>query len=291
MTSQSPNHPIAQLSITQSPNHPITLSIADWRVSLLLDECDAMARAQILARYAAFIIPFDSRALTVRVRSEPGELFIPFGERGSVWQIRTMTQNGVIHFESHAEKGWLDRAAGRGELVLRPRGNIENYLRVLYAWLALDHDSLLLHACGIIRNGKGYVFFGPSGSGKTTTATLSAVHTILSDDLVIIKKIAGTYHACGVPFRGDLPEAPRTNAAAPLRGLFTLVKDTQHFLVPLALPDAVAQLVRCVPFVMAQAENARRVANVCLDLATRVPVREMHFCRDAGFWDVIDPAS
>lgn len=265
----------------------LTLSIADWRVSLLLDECDAAARTQILARYAAFIVPFDPSTPTVRVRSEPGELFIPF-EKYGVWQIRTTTQNGVIHFESHAEKGWMDRTTGRGELILRPRGLIENYLRVLYAWLALDHDSLLLHACGIIRDGKGYVFFGPSGSGKTTTATLSAAYTILSDDLVIIKQVAGTYHACGVPFRGDMPEAPRTNASAPLHGLFTLVKDTEHYLAPLALPDAVVQLVRCVPFVMTQPENARRVTQICLDLATRVPVRAMHFRRDAGFWDVID---
>lgn len=268
-------------------NDTLTLSIADWRVTLQLDECDAATRAHLAEHYAAFIIPFDSRALTVRVRSETGALFIPFQDH-DVWQIHTTTHNGVITFESHAEKGWLDRAAGRGELVLRPKGNVENYLRVLYAWLALDHDSLLLHACGIIRNGRGYVFFGPSGSGKTTTATLSSAHTILSDDLVIIKKIAGTYHACGVPFRGDLPEAPRTNASAELRGLFTLVKDTRHFLAPLALPDAVAQLVRCVPFVMAQPENAARVTNVCFDLARRVPLRELHFRRDDGFWSVID---
>lgn len=265
----------------------LTISIADWRVSLLLDECDAAAHTQILARYAAFIVPFDPRALAVRVRSEPGEFFIPF-EQYRVWQIRTTMQNGVIQFESHAEKGWVDRMAGRGEVTLRPSGNIENYLRVLYAWLALDHSSLLLHACGIIRDGKGYVFFGPSGSGKTTTAKLSAAYTILSDDLVIIKKIGGAYHACGVPFRGDMPEAPRTNAAVPLHGLFTLVKDTEHYLVPLTLTDAVAQLVRCVPFVMAQPENARRVTEICLDLATRVPVRAMHFRRDAGFWGVID---
>ncbi|MCX7840740.1 MAG: hypothetical protein N2559_15000, partial [Anaerolineae bacterium] len=129
----------------------LTLSIADWRVSLLLDECDAAMRAQILARYAAFIVPFDPSALAVRVRSEPGELFIPF-EKYGVWQIRTTMQNGVIQFESHAEKGWVDRTARRGEVTLRPSGNIENYLRVLYAWLALDHSSLLLHACGIIRD-------------------------------------------------------------------------------------------------------------------------------------------
>ncbi|MCI0477120.1 MAG: hypothetical protein L0Y55_12795, partial [Anaerolineales bacterium] len=117
--------------MSETQNRP-TLSIADWRVTLLLDECDAATRAQILARYDAFIVPFDPAALAVRVRTESGALFIPFQDHG-VWQIRTTTHasRGVIQFESHAEKGWMDRAAGRGELILRPRGNIENYLRVL----------------------------------------------------------------------------------------------------------------------------------------------------------------
>jgi hypothetical protein len=132
------------------------------------------------------------------------------------------------------------------------------------------------------------VFFGPSGSGKTTTARLSSAHTILSDDLVIIKKVAHQYRVFGVPFRGDLPEAPRTNASAELRGLFAIVKDTRHFLAPLALPEAVARLAQCVPFVMAQPETARRVTDICADLAARVPVRALHFRRDDGFWEIID---
>ena len=265
----------------------LTISIADWAVTLHLDDCDAATRARIAARYAAFRAPAAPPLLSVRVRVEPGDDFIPIAGV-KTWQIRTAARDGRIEFESHFEKGWVDRAAGQGELVLRPRGDIENYLRVLYAWFCLDHDSLLLHACGIIRDGRGYVFFGPSGSGKTTTATLSSAHTILSDDLVIVKKIADEYRVFGVPFRGDLPEAPRTNAAAELRGVFALVKETRHYLTPLALPAAVAQLARCVPFVMAQPEHARRVTEICFDLATHVPVRTLHFCRDAGFWQVID---
>ncbi len=265
----------------------ITLSIADWSLNLSLDECDAPARSRLLDRYAAFCVPYQPDAPTVRVRVESGADFIPIAG-AAVWQIRTARRDQRIEFESHFERGWFDRAAGQGDLTLRPKGVIENYLRVLYAWFALEHNSLLLHACGILRDGRGYVFFGPSGSGKTTTALLSAAHTILSDDLVIIKRIGQEFHVCGVPFRGDLPEAPRTNASAKLGGLFALAKETRHYLTPLALPDAVAQLARCVPFVMGQPEHARRVTDICFDLAQRVPVRTLHFRRDDGFWSVID---
>jgi hypothetical protein len=265
----------------------LTICIADFPVTLVLADCDGPTRARITDHYSDFRIPAEPTTLSVHIRVEPGPDYIPLVP-GATWQIRTAARDSRIEFESHFEKGWVDRAAGQGVLVVRPHGDIENFLRVLYAWFCVDHDSLLLHSCGIIRNGRGYVFFGPSGSGKTTTATLSSAHTILSDDLVIIKQVADRYRVFGVPFRGDLPEAPRTNASAELRGLFAIIKDTRHFLAPLALPEAVARLAQCVPFVMAQPETARRVTDICADLAVRVPVRALHFRRDDGFWEIID---
>lgn len=288
------------------PPNALTLCIADWHVTLRLDGCDAATRARIAERYAAFVVATQPTALSIHVRVEPGPAYIPF-DLAPTWQIRTAARDGRIEFESHLEKGWIvdpatsamvDRAAGtcpersrrEGALVLRPRGDPENFLRVLYAWLCLDHDALLLHACGVIREGRGYVFFGPSGSGKTTTARLSQEHIVLSDDLVILKKVAGKYRVFGVPFRGDLPAAPRTNASADLHGIFALVKDTQHSIAPLAVSEAVARLSACVPFVMAQPASVRRVIEICVDLAARVPVRALHFRRDAGFWKLIDQA-
>jgi len=267
-------------------NDPLTISIADWLITLQLDECDEAMRARIRKWYAAFIVPTRSDAMSIRVDIEPGQEFIPF-VKGGVWQIRTTIQNGRTEFESHLEKGWFDRQAGQGRVVVRPTGDIENYLRVLYALFCVESRSLLLHSCGVIRDERGYVFFGPSGSGKTTTTRLSSQYTILSDDLVIIKKVADRFRVFGVPFRGELPEAPRSNAVADLVGLFSLVKDSRHFLAPIALPEAVAQLARCVPFVMAQPENARCVTDTCIDLATQVPVRAMHFEKNEGFWEMI----
>ena len=265
----------------------LTIRIADWDTTLHLAECDAATRAQIAEHYAAFLVPTSARAFTIHVRSEPGAPCLS-PEAFREWQIRSTLRAGRLEFLSFFEKGWVDWATGQGALVLRAQGSPENFLRVVYAWRCLEGDALLLHASGIIRDTRGYVFFGPSGSGKTTITRLSQAHTVLSDDLVILKKQDARWRVYGVPFRGDLPEAPRTNAAADLHGIFALAKDSQHRVLPLPPPEAVARLSACVPFVMAHPGNARRVTGICAGLNASVPVRALHFDRDSKFWEVID---
>jgi hypothetical protein len=264
-----------------------TIRIADFPVLLDLTGCDQATVAQIADRYAAFVVPSEIAALAIRIRTEAGPEFIPLNI-SSTWQILTFERAGRIQFKSYFEEGWVDRQKGQGELVLRPQGDPENYLRVLFAWMCLEQEGLLLHASGVISNGNGYVFFGASGSGKTTVARLSLDRIVLSDDLVIIKKKGPVFRLYGVPFRGDFPEAPRHNASADLRGLYTLVKDSRHSLSPVGVQEAVARLTSCVPFVTAQPAAAQRVSEICFDLATQVPVQSLHFRTDPGFWEVID---
>lgn len=273
--------------MSEPPTDSITIALAGIPVTVFLDRVDAATRAKIVEHYAAFTLSPRPARLVVHVQTEAGSPFIPF-EGYSTWQVHTTNSNGMVSFQSHLEQGWADLNRGDARLLMRPAGEPENFLRVVYAWLCLANRALLVHACGVIRRGRGYVFFGPSGSGKTTIAGLSADATVLSDDLAIIRKEMGVYSVHGVPFRGDLPEAPRANAAAPLDGLFTLVKDTRHALTASPPFEAVARLASCVPFVMSQPANAAMVVELCSDLVGQVPVRALHFRRDPGFWEVID---
>ena len=268
-------------------NQSLCISIADWPLILDLDGCDAGKWTRLAEYYAAFIMPMKSAAFSVRVQMIPGDPYIPL-EAGKTWQVCSTVVAGRLDFESHFEKGWADWTTGQGELVMRPDGDPENFLRVLYAWHCLAEGSLLVHAAAVIREGRGYVFFGPSGNGKTTISRLSLDNTVLSDDLVIIKKQGETYRVLGVPFRGDFVEGPRTNAAADLRGIFALAKDSAHYVTELTKAEAIARLSACVPFVMGQPANIARVTQVCADLAARVPIRKLHFRRDGGFWEVLD---
>lgn len=265
----------------------LTIQIADIPVTLALDECTPTVRARIIEHYDAFIVPLQSNALTIHVRSEPGDPFVPLNI-SPIFHIRTARHDGRIDFESYYERGWIERTENRGTLVLRPLGETENFLRVLYAWLCVEQSALLIHAAGIIRKNRGYVFFGPSGNGKTTISRLSMDDIVLSDDLVIVKKQNARWRVFGVPFRGDFPEAPRTNATAELAGVFALFKDHRHYLAPLASAEAIARLSACVPFVMTQPNAAKHVIAICSELAQSVPTQTLHFARDNEFWKVID---
>ncbi|MEW5720507.1 MAG: hypothetical protein AB1817_17925, partial [Chloroflexota bacterium] len=157
----------------------LTIRIADWDTTLDLTECHDATRARLMEHYAAFRVPPSPGAFTVRVRVEPGAAYIS-PDSSRTWQIRSALRDGRLEFVSLFESGEMDWTTRQGALVMRSEGDPENFLRVLYAWRCLEDGALLVHASGIIRNGRGYAFFGPSGSGKTTTTRLSPRDTILS---------------------------------------------------------------------------------------------------------------
>lgn len=264
----------------------ISISIAGWPTTLTFaNGTDSGVIAKFADKYDAFRID-QPAGIDIQVSVEEGEPFIP--PAPGPWQIRTGERDGHIEFESHFEKGWIDFGVERGALIIRPIGDPENFLRVGYAWRCLRHCGLLLHAAGVIRHGRGYVFFGHSGSGKSTISRLSLEHTVLSDDMVILKKDDHVWRVFGVPFRGDMPEAPRTNGVADLHGLYSIQKDIHHRIDNMTRPEGIGRLASCVPFVMEHLQNVARIMQICEEVESSVPARFLHFSRDTGFWSVID---
>jgi hypothetical protein len=106
--------------------------------------------------------------------------------------------------------------------------------------------------------------------------------------MVIIKKENGTYYAYGVPFRGAGQEAPRTNAKGELKGLFRLRKGPEHRVEPLRPATAISELLADLPFVVKPDGNIGAVMAIAQDVVRTLPVAELFFRRDTGFWSVID---
>lgn len=262
----------------------IRISVADVCVALRVDDAGVTERTR--ARYAGFLAPDAVPDFVIDVAVREGVQFVPM-EPGP-WVINTTFHDDVLTFESYVEKGEVNLAAGRGHLVMAPTGLVENYLRVLYAWCAVRAGGLLLHSAGVVRDGRAFLFFGASGSGKTTVARLSADYAILSDDILMVKPVNGTFQAFGVPFRGEFVDAPRANTRAPLAGLYRLRKAAEHRVAPMPPAQAVAALASCTPFVVINPEMGRQVMDICSRLVAQVPVLELHFRKDPSFWRVID---
>ncbi len=264
----------------------ITLEIAG--LASAFDIADAAMRERVRERYGPFVTRPGTALMRVRVEGLPGARFAT--TRDGTWPIETTQDGARLRYRSFYDAGWIDFARGEAFLQIAPEQDIENFVRVLYAHLVLRSGGLLLHAAGVVKNGCGFVFFGPSGSGKSTSARLSqaAGYTVLSDDLVIVRRQGADFRVFGVPFRGSERFVPLTSVDAPLEALFALGKADAHALASLSLPAAVARLARVAPFVMAQPDTSARVIGLCLDLAHRTFVGELHFRKDAEFWRLID---
>ena len=195
------------------------------------------------------------------------------------------TFGGEAYLDAGTGSGWL-RVAADDHVAL---GALANFLRVAYALLLIRHGGFLFHSAGMIRDGRGYVFYGHSGSGKSTITRLSREQaTLLSDDLVALRDYDGAWRVHGTPFWGELRNYPRTAASAPLRGLFSLVKANDVALEPLPRGLAAADVVSSVPVTSTEPRLSTRLIDLCADLVARVPCYRLYFPRNDSFWRVID---
>ncbi len=275
-------------------NHITTVVVAGLAVQLDLLGMPAARRATIHARYGAFLdAKLSGRASSsvvpaamISLQEVAGADFLAW-EANAPLPVRVRLVGERLWVRSPWESGWLDLASRVGVLTLRPRGDLENFMRVVYAWLCLQRGGLLLHACGLRAGDRGYVFAGPSGAGKSTVAALSPGAIVLSDDLVALRPVRGRYYLYGTPFYGSAATAPRCDGCVPLAGFYMLVQAPHHALAPLTPAAALAQVVAATPFVTTLPAGAALTLGACARLVAQTSPQALHFRPDPGFWEVI----
>lgn len=100
------------------------------------------------------------------------------------------------HVETNGATGHIDWSGGandvlRGELRIFPPGAPESvgmFLRLVTSMLLPSRRALLVHAGGVVSQGRGVIFLGDSGAGKTTTARRLGREGAMrvADDLTIL---------------------------------------------------------------------------------------------------------
>ena len=292
---------------TSASNAPaVSITVGGVRVQLL-----GLSADQVIALRERFGIFFSSEATPVRsfvfdVCTVSNDAFLAtHGTPSELYRINIAEESGAVLATSHEWSCWFSQEEGRGGLVLTavtsrdPKAfdrALENFLRVLYSHALLDDDAFLLHAAGLVRDGRAYLFFGPSGSGKTTVTTMSPEAMVLSDDLTLVKVINENgrlvCYSSSVPFRGVFAPRPERETLYPVAGFFRLIQDTTDHLVPLSGARAVGEIVASLPFVTERHDLAGRAIDVVSKAVIPeggTPVFQLHFRKDRTFWNAIAP--
>jgi hypothetical protein len=275
---ESPIVPITKGSIKPKPSN-LKIGIADICCQLVVNDPNFAKRLK--EKYRQFLsTQTPSFYAYLRLKERLGAQIDP--------QPEVSFQNGKIKVTHRDFLASFDFSKRRGE-IFSPREltSVENFLRVLYSFLIVDHDGFLLHAAGVVNGEKGYVFFGKSGTGKTTVARLSTDYTLLSDDLLMVKSVDGIFKVFATPFGGEL-RSERKNTVAAIDGFFLLKKDQSNHLKKVNYSKAIVNLLQNIVCFTKDQQTMRKLFNLACDCLTKRPCYEMHFLPDKSFWRCIN---
>lgn len=155
------------------------------------------------------------------------------------------------------------------------------FLFCLYIFLGFS-NMFMIHACGLVRNGKGYLFAGPSESGKTTIAGLSKGLTLLSDERLCIKKNCDGFFAYGMPWgKGG-------NMSAEVKYIFFLTKDKITTFNRLNPATAASWLLSDASLGSLNWGIIGNLLTSITNMVNSVPCYQMHFSLKGPIWEKID---
>ncbi len=234
-----------------------------------------------------------AKITTVRAKREYFLKKVP----GEVYRIEFFDKEGVLFFWSYSfacryipEKNEGVLALCIGEKI-NQRQDIENFMRTIFAYIALQHGSFFLHSSGIVKDKKAHIFFGHSGAGKTTVARFSKDFPLLSDDQVLIYLKDGKPYASGVPFCGgerfrreqEALQLKNINEGFEVAGFYWLVKDTKTFLEPLSQVQSTVKLASAIPFIKDSPFPMQKALDLASEVSKHAKVYNLHFRKDDSF--------
>lgn len=172
----------------------------------------------------------------------------------------------------------VDRDRQRGWIVIHDererRFAVDSSLMLLYAHFSADHNTLLMHASTVVRNGFGYLFLGVSGTGKSTHSRLwmelwDDVSLLNDDNPVLRVDDDGVTRVYGTPWSGKTP--CYINRSAPVGGIVDLEQAPYNEIQRLSLPEGYAAILSSASGLKTDSRIADGFHNTLAALLRQVP--------------------
>ena len=188
-------------------------------------------------------------------------------------------------------EGSLDEASRLG--TFRHEGTRHSVLVPLKIALSLalpGAGGMLIHAAAALVGGRGYLFPGESGAGKSTLLRAGGGDVPLSDETAIVRRSASGFDLYGTPFHGELTLPPRSDHA-PLAAIAFPDRALPSGAHPLAPPEALARLMRCVVnFCLDDPELDRELFALAAEVSASVPAFAVSLEQGEAVWGPLGAA-
>ena len=148
--------------------------------------------------------------------------------------------------------------------------------------------GVVIHSCGIARNGRGILFVGESGAGKSTLARMWDQENgvdVLSDDRAIVRKKGHQFWMYGTPWHGDATFAsPR---GVRVERIFFLRHWHENSIKEIKGINPVSQLLTCSFPPFWDPRGMAFTLEIFTDLTAQVPCQELAFKPERSTLDLV----
>lgn len=193
----------------------------------------------------------------------------------------------VLDGEQQIKLGSIDINGAKVHLRRLPGHEIGSYFDLVLMHAIrhfLSHKGgLLLHASGLVKDGKAFVFCGPDESGKSTISKMAPPSHIAADDSLAASKVNGSYYLHTVPWGRKTSK----NVSAPIAKIFFLRKARKLEVRGMALIDTVKEFLANTFFDSADERVYARTLETVHHLAERVSCHELYFPMQGDYLDTL----
>lgn len=247
-------------------------------------------------RWGPFLVPAAAADPTLRIRlfGADAKAWLRLESPGEIYRLESANDPERVtvvsyHFALCADdspRTWRVATADQSE---EPADRIvENATRYLTARLAVERGGFAMHAAGVSRDGRAYLFAGASGSGKSTAVRLAAPVASLGDDFGLVVPFGQGWRTAAVPFdNAESVTVVPPPGLVPVDGIWRLHKadDVRVEVPPLRM--GIASLLGCAAFPWAMPDLADAVLENVRRYVESGGFAHLHFRKDTGFWEAL----